>query len=194
MATKRHSKGSPRGGQFAPGDRPNDQRLGTSLTLTKPDEGQTPREFFDEIAYMASVGPRIESMIAERSHALKDHVAKAQAMHEADQLMFLPEDDPETRDRLTAATSDACEEARTLSNDLFSMLYNCCLAEGGTKERYARIALRNFGLQVRRIKSKPPYYPEGVVATHTGIYSYNFNLWVSGWYESGLSLTQIKRP
>ena len=161
MPTKRHSKGSSQGGQFAPGGRPDDQRLGTSLTLTKSDEEQTPREFFDEIAYMAGIGPHIESVIAERFHVLKDHASKAQAMKEADDLMFLPGDDPEKRDLLTAAASDAREEARIRSNDLFSMLDDCLLA-GGEKERHARQALRNFGLQVRRVKSKPPYYPIGV--------------------------------
>ena len=200
MLANRHPRGSPHGGRFAPSGRPDAQVPSGALSLsiadeptaTKPSKAEA-RAFFDEITYMASIGPEIESMVSQRSRILKDHAAKAQAMHEANDLMFLPGDDPAKRDRLTAAASDACEEARTLSDNLFSML-DGCLSEGGTKELYARQALRTSGLQVRRVKSPPPHYPIGVIAKHTGLYRYNFNLWMSGRYQAGLSLTPIKRP
>ena len=174
-------------------------------------------EFFNELAYMASVGPEIEVLVGARTHSLADYAEKASARDELGRgRPHMSEEDESALVLLAKAASEACDEACSASNKLFARL-EACLSEGGDKERFARLALRIHGLKLRRVASTPPHSLPGVakvyvgrsrenalVATEPNPYlrhikthqlgrsPYNFDLWRSGRSQSGLSLTPIK--
>ena len=201
MPPRRRPKGSTQGGQFAPTGRPAEPVLNSALTLTDSEPSTAAnhpkaetREFFDELAYMAGVGPKVEVLAGERTHALADYAEKASARLAVIEQWphHFAEENQEELAPFSEAASAACEHARSLSNDLFSML-DACVTEGGDKERHARLALRVHGVKLSQAKFKPPYPVQGIVKARRGPYPYNFNLW-HGRYKSGLALAPISKP
>ena len=171
---RRKPAGSPggTGGQFSSGRRPDDQvPIGVlSLPLTGQDTATKPskpeaRAFFDEIAYMASVGPEVERLIMQRASALS----------------------------VDDTNQDTITRTREAATALFETLDEC-LKAGGHQERYARIALRKHGLKVQRIKTNRFWARRRGVAPRPRPHTVNtWDLWAAGDDLTGLSLLPFKQ-
>ena len=187
IATKRHSKGSPRGGRFASGSRPDEQNVGTTLILQAdaPDEG---RSFYDWLAYEASIGPEVERLAIQRTKArdASHNAGKAYADALEAPTDKLQGDEHQRLNQQTVNTSDQFREA---ANDLFETLH-MCLSEGGNKERYARLALHKQGLKVRRVAlTRFTSCPRGAISEASSHYGADrWTRWSSGDGKSGLQL------
>ena len=174
VAHRRKPAGSPgsTGGRFVPGKRPDDQVPSDVLSLpiarrdtaTQPSKTEN-RAFFDEIAYMASVGPEVERLITQRASALSAY----------------------------DTSQDSITRTRAAANALFETLDEC-LQAGGHQERHARIALRIHGLQVRRVKTSRFWARRRGVAPRQLPQKVNtWDWWASGDDLLGLSLLPLKQ-
>ena len=182
MPTTRRPKGDTRGGQFAPGSRPDEQTLSTALALSQRegDAPGNPKEFFNWLAYEASVGPEVEQLAAQRMEALE-----AWSSFDAPRRQVTGRSDPDEM--------DAWKHYHQSSNQLFELL-NSCLLAGGHAERYARFALRKQGLQIRRVGNSGRFFwkDRGVIPDDIGLPpTERCKVWASGDNYSGLCLRLI---
>ena len=140
---------------------------------------------------MAGVGPKVETMVVERSAVMADYREKRNAsiaVEKRHSNIFTDKAQAEIAPVSNIAIA-AAEHLRSLSNELFASL-NAALSEGGDSARYARQALKNHGLKVNKAKFKQSYVT-GIVLAGRGPDRYNFNLWHDK-RRTGLKLSAIK--
>ena len=190
---RRSPKGSTRGGQFAPSGRADTLILDEPLSLSPLRSSRAEsKAFFDELAYMAGVGPEIEELVGQRMDALNTHSEIARALKDS-----LARDFNQINGegfRLGQRQKSSLKAFRSTANQLFELLDES-LQEEGIKERHARLALRKHGWKVRRIKQSNQFHMEsrGVLpdARHDRP-APSGTIWAAGEGLDGLKLVPIK--
>ena len=162
------------------------------MTLQEDTPGEG-RAFFDWLAYEASVGPGVERLAIQRADAL---VASDSAQREYTDALADTENKLHGTEhqRVNEQTAQTNIRFRESANDLFETL-DGCLSQGGSKEKYARIALRRQGLKVRRMRSHRFLgRSRGVIPGRGDIHAANeWTTWCEGGSLSGLTLLPIKQ-
>ena len=190
----RRPKGSTRGGQFAPSGRADTLVLDDPLSLPSPQPSRAEsKAFFDELAYMAGVGPEIENLVRQRIDDLDAYTKVVRAL--ADILTSKPNEINGEGFRMEQRRAASLKVFRSTANQLFELL-DTSLLEGGPKERNARLALRKHGWKVRRIKQSNQFHLQsrGVLpdSSHDRP-APSGTIWAAGEGLSGLKIAPINQ-
>ena len=161
MSRSRQPRGTRSGGQFVAAAHPDQQGL-SPMALDQHDQPtrevarQEAREFFNDIAYMAGVGPQIENLMQMRAETLEVFLVKKKAEDDFLSGPYSPrrKEDMDRRHQLIMDAGSARAESRRVADELFHLLESCCV-QGGTKERHARLALKQLGFRLRRTHCRP---------------------------------------